>query len=404
VYVGSLDVAADAQSSTRLLAASSSAMFAVNPMKAGEGHLLFMRNNTLLAQRFNLSSLSLEGDPQRVAEPVGLFNDRGAFSVSQTGRLVYREGSSSGLSLAMFTPDGGLKLVGEQATYYGVALAPDGTKAAVTRIGANRDIWLYDVGRDVSTRFTFHSALDDVPIWSPDGRTIVFGSDRSGTRQLFMKPANGARDEELLLNTGAIVAPSDWSRDGRYILYTVRTPGKGLDVNVLDYETRRTATLLGTMYDEDLAGFSPDGQWVGYLSNESGRPELYVRRFVVEQGQPVVAGKWMISNSGAYGFQWGNSGRTIYYVPRSPANLSAASLAPMSTTTGGLTIEAVDVAPAQSEFAVGRPRTHMKVPGTIYGLSLRADGSMAMLVVPGRSDTRSTDLDVVVNWQELLAR
>ena len=159
------------------------------------------------------------------------------------------------------------------------SLSPDGRRVAVYRtVQGNTDIWLLDATR--TTRFTFDASLDRYRHWSPDGSRIVFDSNRKGHRDLYLKSSNGAGSEELLLESAQDKIASDWSRDGRFLVYHSTDPQTSRDLWVLPMEgERKPFVFLKTNFDERRAQFSPDGRWVAYMSNESGRYEIYVRPF-----------------------------------------------------------------------------------------------------------------------------
>ena len=163
-------------------------------------------------------------------------------------------------------------------------LSPDGRRVAVNRtVQGNTDIWLLDGSR--TTRFTFDPALDRFPVWSPDGSRIVFDSNRKGPRNLYIKPSSGAGSEELLVESPQDKLGVDWSADGRFIVYYSIDPQTGRDLWVLPLEgDRKPWMFLKTNFDERWGQFSPDGRWVAYQSNESGRQEIYVRPFVEPRG------------------------------------------------------------------------------------------------------------------------
>ncbi len=278
IYAGSLD----SKEKTRLLASPASAAY-------GMGHLLFLRESALLvAQRFDAGKLQLAGDTFPVAETVGVdvsvFHTR--VSLSETGVLVYDAGGSARRRLQWFDRNGkALETVGPPGDYRNVDLSPDARRLAVDRGDpqtGNRDIWLFDLARGGSSRFTVHPALDTGPVWSPDGLRIAFRSAREGEFNLYQKDANGAGEEELLLKTPANKFSSGWSPDGDWLLYADQDPKTRSDLWVLPLDGRQPQAQprpwLRTEFYERNGQFSPDGQWVAYDSNESGRYEIYVPR------------------------------------------------------------------------------------------------------------------------------
>src|SRR4029079_17549286 len=171
---------------------------------------------------------------------------------------------------------------GELANYQELALSPDGTRVASYRPDQQGDIWLYEFARGTTTRLTFGPTPDRFPVWSPDGNRIAFASGRSGNlSHLYWKNADGTGEEELLFMSNLPKTPTSWSRDGRFLLFGMTDPTSSSDIWVLPLEgDRKPVPFLQTQFVEGQAMFSPDGRWIAYTSNESGRPEVYVRPFV----------------------------------------------------------------------------------------------------------------------------
>jgi Tol biopolymer transport system component len=173
----------------------------------------------------------------------------------------------------------------------------------------NYDIWLMDVGRGVPSRFTFDAAPDIMPVWSPDGSQVVFASIRKGVLDLFEKAASGATDEQPLLVTPQDKAPLDWSSDGRFLLYATQDLKTASDLWVLPMTGERKPFPVVQTNFEDMQGqFSPDGRWLAYASNESGRYEIYIRPF------PEPSGKWQVSTTGGTQPRWRRDGHELFYL------------------------------------------------------------------------------------------
>jgi Tol biopolymer transport system component len=182
-------------------------------------------------------------------------------------------------------------------------------------VQGNPDLWLLDGAR--TSRLTFDAAGDDRGVWSPDGTRIVFRSTREGARDIYQMLANGAGGAERLVGSDQDMAPSSWSRDGRFLLYLSNDPQTNADLWVVPMVGDRTPSVfLKTPFREAYAAFSPDGRWVAYHSNESGRYEIYVRPFVPpgETGTPAVAGQWQISTAGGVHAVWRPDGKELYYL------------------------------------------------------------------------------------------
>jgi Tol biopolymer transport system component len=189
-------------------------------------------------------------------------------------------------------------------------LAPDGQRVAVGRgVQGNPDVWLIEVARGVPSRFTFDVAVENAPVWSPDGSQVVFRSSRKGVHDLFEKPVNGTADEQPLLVTAQSKSPLDWSRDGRFLLYSTQDSKTGSDLWALPLTgERKPFAVLQSSFDEIEGQFSPDGRWLAYASNESGRYEIYIRTF------PEAGGKWQVSVAGGVQPRWRRDGRELFYV------------------------------------------------------------------------------------------
>ena len=305
IYLGSLD----SPKTTRLAAAASP-----GGVYAPSGWVLFVRGDTLLAQRLDLERGSLTGNPVTVAESVVLFEGEGGFSASSTGLMAYRAGAT-GLRRQLTWFDRTGKTLGTLGTADASLLSSprlslDGRWAAAQRtVQGNQDVWLLDGTR--TTRFTFDRRSDRYPVWSPDGGRIVFSSNRSGFDTLFLKPANGAGKEELLLESAPDKFPTDWSRDGRFLAWD-QNPG---DLVMLPMQgDRKPFEFLKTDFVEAEARFSPDGRWVAYKSNESGQFEVYVRPFSGTSSPSSVSGQWQVSTAGGQNARWRADGRELYYV------------------------------------------------------------------------------------------
>jgi Tol biopolymer transport system component len=190
-------------------------------------------------------------------------------------------------------------------------LSPDGRHVAIDRtIQNNRDVWLMDLDRGNFNRFTFDAAIDGFPLWSPDGSKIVFESIRKGSFDLWIKPSGGAGTEELLLGTSSHEWPLDWSKDGRFLLYQRIDQQTGLDLWALPMfgDSRNEFVVANTPYEERNGQFSPNGRWVAYETNESGRFEIMVQPF------PEPSSKWKVSTNGGLQPRWRPDGTELYFI------------------------------------------------------------------------------------------
>ncbi|HJZ81541.1 MAG TPA: protein kinase, partial [Pyrinomonadaceae bacterium] len=289
VYLGSLG-----SKETRQILVS-----AVSALYAPPGFLLFMRNETLMAEPFDANELRLTGEPVPIAEPVAYNGGlgRGSFCASENGVLAYRSGTGQ-INQPLWFDRGGKQIgsLGEAGLYFTLCFSPDEKRAAIDRIDPHtgtQDIWLFDLLRGIPSRFTTDPANDWFPLWSPDGSTIVFSSSRDGVTNLYMKSASGVGGEEALLKSDQSKTADDWSTDGKFIVYESRSAQNKTDLWVLPMSgDRKPFPFLQTVFNEQQAQFSPDGKWIAYTSDESGSPEVYVQTF------PASGGKWRISTNG----------------------------------------------------------------------------------------------------------
>ena len=393
IYVGSLDAKPEEQSTRQLVATPYGGAY-VPPSGPSPGQLLFMRDGKLMAQPFDDRRLELAGEPVAVAEQLDAFFNFAFFSLSANGVLIYRGFAGHGLSQLTWLDWHGKRLgtVGEPGVYDSVALSPDGTRAAVTRFDG--DIWLMNLARGVSTRFTFGPGTSYSPVWSPDGTRIVFASDRDGgVFNLYQKVASGAKDEQLLLKTPANKTPTSWSRDGRFLLYNAQNPKTTRNnawVLPLDAEGREAAEPKPFIRTESQdphasfdASFSPDSRWVAYASDESGHNEIYVRAFTPNSVDGFSdGGRWMVSrgaiDSGSY---WVDGGRKLVYLA------SRFKMTAVDITTG-------------PSFQPGEPRGLFPLPVTAAYFA----GDSRMLIALPVSPSVPAPFTVVVNWQAALKK
>jgi Tol biopolymer transport system component len=304
VYIGSLD----SKDVNLVLHTDSAATY--SPL----GYLLFMRETTLMAQPFDTARMSKTGDPMPVAEQVSRSISQAGFSISNDGVLVFRSAGAGQTELVWVDRTGRrIAVVAPPGSYGNVALSPDENHVAFNRnSGAgNPDVWLMDLRRHVTERFTFQPSVDNVPVWSADGRTIAFASERGGGLDIYQRSTNGSGPDELLLKLDAspIMFPSDWSSDGRYLTY-YRTDAKTLDdIWALPlFGERRPFPVLNGEFNESQSQFSPEVKWIAYVSDESGTPQVYVQSF------PTLTGKLQISTEGGTQPRWRRDGRGLFYL------------------------------------------------------------------------------------------
>ncbi len=325
IYIGSLDTKPEQQSAKRILATSLMAVYAPSS-DAGTGRLLFMRDGTLLTQLFDERRLEPRGEPVLLAEHVGSFLLSATFSASASGVLTFRAGKTATplSALRWYSRQGkDLGYAREPGTYAytDLAISPEGTRVAATRVdpnvGPGQGIWLLDLARGVSARFTFDVAPDIAPVWSPDGTRIAFSASRSGGSGIYQKAANGAgKEQPLVATTNDSKFPNDWSRDGRFLLYTQQDARTNADLWVLPLAANGTpsgtpAPFANTEFSEGAGQFSPDTRWIAYASDESGRSEIYVQPF---PAPPGGGSKTSVSRDGGNQPRWRRDGKELFYL------------------------------------------------------------------------------------------
>jgi serine/threonine protein kinase len=368
-----------------------------------QGHLFFLRQQTLVAQPFDLERLELTGDAVAIAEQVmtgGGSGIRGAFTVSETGVLAYQPGSAEmggnadPLSQLVWFDRSGKRIgaLGDPARFRNAQLAPDGRRVAVNLFDTSRrtrDIWLVDTARGIRTRFTFDPGDEAALVWSPDGSRLVF----SAQGDLSLKASSGAGVEEKLVADDRGNSPSDWSRDGRFILFSAFAAASDLWILPL-FGDRKPFPFLQTSFSEDLGFFSPDGLWIAYVSNESGRNEVYVAPFLGLRGEPTAAapgtpgGKWQVSAAGGNWPRWRSDGKEIFY------------LAPDSK----LMVAAVNGQGSAFEVDAVRPLFDMRpVTNQRFMYDVSADGQRFLVNTPAEEGSSApAPITLVVNWPAAL--
>jgi len=356
------------------------------------GHLLYVRQNALVAQPFDPSSGELKGQASVLNDDVQVDNSvwRGTFSVSENGIMVYQPGQAGGaLELTWFDSHGGKtgNLSGPD-DYYQIELSPDGKKAAVVVGSFVQVIWIYDVEHNTRTRFTFGKDVNLSPIWSRDGKQIAYmaGPAAGLTQQtILVKAADGSGEEKKLLDVGAYSGLQDglcdWSADGRYILYVAGTAsvGNGTDIWVLPlFGDHKPFPYINAPGNQQHAQFSPDGNWVAYSSDESGQLEVYVAPF------PWTGAKWQVSNGGGALPRWRRDGKKIFFL-----------------RMGSTAVFAADVSSHGSSFEVDEVRTLFNInnlsPNTAgQQYAITGDGQRFLQITTGEAG--KLPLTVIQNW------
>jgi Tol biopolymer transport system component len=353
------------------------------------GHLLFSRGLTLMAQPFDPAALRRTADPFPVAEQVPVWaNGRAGFSVSATGVLAYHRGAAPPVSRLTWMDRTGktLALVGDPGPYFNLSVSPDERRVAVSMAPGtppNRDIWLIDLGRgDTASRLTSHPGADADPIWSPDGRTILFNSNRNdGYNTAYLRASDGGGQDEPMVTMQRLVDSPDWSHNGRFVVFT----GDGDQVSndlwtIPTSGERKPVRWLKTTSNEDSPAFSPDDRWIAFNSNATGRFEVYVRSFTGGDGQ------FQISRGGGWAPKWRGDGKELFFLALDGTMMSA------------------DITAAK-EIEAGVPRALFKTTllrgSDRHTYAVTRDGTRFLLPV---RDPRqlSVPMTIVVNWPALV--
>jgi serine/threonine protein kinase len=359
------------------------------------GHLLFMRDQTLMAQTFDPSRMELSGEPVPIAEHVAVNGAtvRAMFSPSDTGALVYQAGEgSSGWKLVWSGRDGKpMGSVAQPDRYIGPALSPDGTRLAVTIFAGSQgtaDIWIFDLTRGTGTRLTFSTASpanQTTPVWTPDGKTVFYASSVKGAPHIYAKAADGSSPERAVLEgTDSFEYPRSISPDGRYLVYERKVPKSetGYHLWALPlFGDGKSFPIVQDAFDEGEATVSPDGKWMAYQSNESGRREVYIAAF------PGGGAKWQVSSNGGIAAKWREDGKELFFLD--PAD----NLVAVDVTSG----KAVQLGAPHALFqAVGIQRDFG--PYDVTG-----DGKK-FLINSGNLKEGTEPVTLVLNWPAELKR
>ena len=367
------------------------------PRYSPTGHLVFMQEDTLMAAHFDVDRSELTGSPVSIIEDIWSNNVGGAqFNFSQTGMLVHSPGGgvhyAARRSLVLVDRKGNEQdLPVEPRSYWSPRVSPDGSRLALDILpqgGDKFDVWVYDLDRKTRTRLTSDPAHDLAPRWTPDGKRVVFSSDRDGKTNLYWKAADGTGSVERLTKSLNSQYPVSFAPNGKELFFTENNPKTRQDIGVVSLKGGPTSKfLIQTEFVEYGAELSPDGRWLAYLSNETGRPEVYVRPY-----PQLEDGKWMVTSEGAFFTFWGPDGRELFYINRDGV---------------------VMVVPVQTEprFKLGNPQV-MVTPGYYTEPPARhcdifPDGQRFLMMKEVEITRQASELQeiiIVVNWFDELKR
>jgi Tol biopolymer transport system component/DNA-binding winged helix-turn-helix (wHTH) protein len=384
IRAGSLD----SKESEVLLEADSNAIFV-------RGRLLYIRDKTLFAQPFDSRRLVTTGDPVPVAEHVTVFTGLGDFAAAQNGPLVYIDAAEPSFELASFDRSGQRLSTSGDPVNPGFHFAhpnfsPAGKAVAVDHIdGNNSNIWIYDTASGRRTRFTFDAANDIAPVWSPDGRDIVFASSRQGHLDLYRKAFEGGKPEELIYADGDDKYPTSFSRDGKFLLFDRHRESEAdPSIWVLALAPEQPGAplkpfpLLPKAHGESHGEFSPDGGWIAYQSHEAGTSQIYVARF--DPLASSVSVELQISAAEAFFPRWRKDGKEIFYSSR--RRLMAAS-----------------VTLSKTSVKVGEERPLIDPGQSLTGYAVSPDGQRFVLRLR-RGQAAFRPITVVQNWDSVPSR
>ena len=383
-----------------LFETDSRVLYTASTVTPGTGYLLYVRAGNLLAHPFDPRSLRLTGEAMPVASRVYSFAKTGAadFSVSDRGTLAYQSYLSrsqlvwvdrAGHQLATISP--------ANMNLKSARLSPDGQHLATAIYDIERgeqDLWIFDVKTNLGRRLTADPALRDAPVWSPDSSRLAFLSQADGNPPKVHVRGLGEKDADEAMPAADFQMPTDWSPDGRFVAFVNtgfprsanETQG---DVWVFDLARGgRPVPLLNTRFHEANPAFSPDGKWLAFTSNESGRAEVYVQAFRSGDAPGVIGERHLVSSAGALAVRWRRDGRELFYlgfdgrVQAVPVRLSPKP----------------DFGPATALFTItteARAAIH-----SVLGFDVSADGNR--FVIPVVTSAESSSLVVIQNWEALL--
>jgi len=368
---------------------------AMYPRYAPSGHMVYAQGGNLIAAPFDPQRLAVTGAAVPVVEGVLQSSVSGAtqYSLSNTGSLVYVSGglqSATQSRLVWVSRNGAEQpLTTPVHAYVFPRLSPDGRRVAVSIQEQEMQIWLYDLSRETLTRFTFDGNTNLNPVWTPDSKRIAFTSNKEGPLNPFWQLADGSGGLERLTTSESTQVPMSWSPDGKLLTFIELDPTTGFDIWTVQMsdpsagsgQVRKAQPFLRTPFNESAPRFSPDGHWLAYISNESGRNEVYVQPY------PGPGGKWQISTEGGTEPVWNPNGRELFY-------------------RSGDKMMAVDIA-TQPGFAAGKPRMlfegqYVPTPLTAPYYDVSPDGQRFLMLKPAEQEQAPTQINVVLNWFEEL--
>jgi eukaryotic-like serine/threonine-protein kinase len=395
VYLGNLDVKAQDQPRRRLVATLFTPGY-VPGDRAGSGHLLFLRDGSLLTQAFDEGRMQLEGEPVLLVDRVAGDLGEGFFTAARSGVLIYKPSASDNITQLTWYDRGGkaLSTPGDPGSFTSMILSPDGKFASVTQAD---DVWIVDLVRSTNRRLTTSRALLQYAgaVWSPDGNYLAYGANPGGILGIYRRAVSGAGGEERLWKSdiaGPLVL-HHWSNAGNYLLFVASDPKTALDLWMLPLKgDRKPFPWLQSEFDEVWGRFSPDDKWVAYRSNKSGKNEIYVQPFDPEKGASASGGETLVSRGGAAGMpRWRSDQKELYYLA------SDGKIMAVDVSTGPV-------------FHAGEPAALFQTPPTFFRSAapevfgdVSADGKKFLLAMPV-GDAGDPGFVVWLNWEASLRK
>ena len=363
-----------------------------NGVYAAPGHLLFWREATLMAQPFDATTLELTGTAVAVVPSAGLnpVTNQALFSVSSAGPLVFYSEAAVQSELVWMNRAGSqIGTASPKGVFTTVALSPDGKQAVYDLADprtASLDLWRLIFSRGVGSKLTFNSGADIFPVFSPDGARVAFASVREGPPQLYTLNADGAGSDTLLFKSPLPKVPTGWSHDGKLLVHTVVDPKTDGDIWVLALADSRPSVVLNTTADERYGTLSPDGHWLAYVSNETGRYEVYVQAF------PGPGSLRQVSNKGGLQPEWRSDGRELLYLALDK-RLMAIDMGPAGA--------ALDPGAPRALFATRTMWLEIQPTARTYAAS---DRGQRFLLVNATAQAQVEPIRVVLNWDGALRK
>jgi serine/threonine-protein kinase len=361
----------------------------MQPRYESSGHLVYAQGGSLMAVAFDAQRFALTGSAVPVVEGVLQSPLSGAaqYSFSATGSLVYVPGSMQAAQrrLVWVNRNGAEQpITAPTHAYMYPRLSPEGRRLAVGIVDQDAQIWLYDLSRETLTRFTLEGSSNLNAAWTPDGKRIAFQAGREGQIAIFWQRADGGGGLEQLTTNEYTHVPTSWSADGQLMAFFEVNPNTGYDIWVLRLTEHKAQPFLRTPFNESVPRFSPDGRWLAYISDESGRYEIYVQPY------PGPGGKFQISTEGGTEPAWNPNGRELFYRNREK-------------------MMAVEIT-TQPSFSASRPRVLFEgkyelSPATSPNYDVSPDGQRFLMLKPNEQEASAlTQINVVLNWSEELKR